>query len=264
MNKYSENKNKLASNKSGVRSDFLYRNILDQKRYIEVLKFVRGKRILDCACGVGWGSYVMAKAGAEQVVGLDLSSDAISSAKKYYNCDSIMYLEDNIYDFNSEQKFDVITSFETLEHVEDPLRFLNTLANLSHTNSILFLSTPNGHCFKNKNELPYNPYHKTEFTKEEIFNLLETSKWSVEEYLGQHPMKKKSKEISVYRNFIKKFWKDKLRSETYGIIYSMVGKIYRRLLNQKMFDPAHLSDCSPKQITEDFEPAYHYLKLKLK
>ena len=59
MNKYSENKNKLASNKSGVRSDFLYRNILDQKRYIEVLKFVRGKRILDCACGVGWGSYVI-------------------------------------------------------------------------------------------------------------------------------------------------------------------------------------------------------------
>ena len=41
----------------------------------------------------------MAKAGAEQVVGLDLSSDAISSAKKYYNCDSIMYLQDNIYDF---------------------------------------------------------------------------------------------------------------------------------------------------------------------
>ena len=37
-------------------------------------------------------------------------------------------------------------------------------------------------------------------------------------------MKKNSKEISIYRNFIKKFWKDKLRSETYGIIYSMVGE----------------------------------------
>jgi 2-polyprenyl-3-methyl-5-hydroxy-6-metoxy-1,4-benzoquinol methylase len=259
-----QDKNKLALNESGVRPDFMYKNILDQKRYINVLKFVKGKRILDCACGVGWGSYVMAKAGAEQVVGLDLSSNAIFSAKKYYNFDSIIFLEKNIYNFTSKQKFDVITSFETLEHVDEPLRFLDTLASLSHKNSILFLSTPNGHCFKEENQPPYNPYHKTEFTKDEIFNLLEKSKWYIEEYLGQHPIKKNSREIILYRNFIKKFWKDKIRSETFGILYTLAGKIYRRLLNQKILDPAHLGDCSPKQITKEYEPAYHYLKLRLK
>ena len=126
------------------------------------------------------------------------------------------------------------------------------------------MSTPNGHCFKEENQPPYNPYHKTEFTKDEIFNLLEKSKWYIEEYLGQHPIKKNSQEIIHYRNFIKKFWKDKIRSETFGILYTLVGKIYRRLLNQKILDPAHLGDCSPKQITKEYEPAYHYLKLRLK
>ena len=264
MTKNSEIKNKLASNESGVRPDFMYKNIIDQKRYINVLQFVKGKRVLDCACGVGWGSYIMAKAGAEKVVGLDLSSNAINTAKKYYNHDSILYQEDNIYNFSSNEKFDVITSFETLEHVEDPLKFLNALAKLCHTNSIFFLSTPNGFSFKNKNELPHNPYHKTEFTKEELYELLNLSNWLIEEYLGTHPMKKDSEEIVEYRNFIRRFWTDKIRSKTYGIIYTLGAKIFRRLLNRKLVDPAHLEDCSPKKITSEFEPAYHYLKLQLK
>ena len=44
MNKYSENKNKLASNKSGVRSDFLYRNILDQKKIYRSTKICERKK----------------------------------------------------------------------------------------------------------------------------------------------------------------------------------------------------------------------------
>ena len=264
MKKNSEIKNKLASNQSGVRPDFMYKNIIDQKRYINVLQFIKGKSVLDCACGVGWGSYIMAKAGAKKVVGLDLSSDAINTAKKYYNYETISYLENNIYSFNSDQKFDVITSFETLEHVEDPLKFLNSLAKLCHEDSILFLSTPNGYCFKNKNELPYNPYHKTEFTKEEINKLLDLSNWLVVEYLGIHPIKKDTREIEDYRNFILRFWKDKIKSEKYGILYSLIGKIIRRLFNKKLLDPAHSGDCSPKKITEEFEPAYHYFQLKIK
>lgn len=264
MVKISEIKNKFASNKSGARADFMYKNLLDQKRYINVLSFVKDKKILDCACGVGWGSYLMARAGAKQVVGIDLSNEAIETAKKYYNFDTVIYLKDDIYDFKYEEKFDIITSFETLEHVEDPLKFLNAFSNLSKNETVLFLSTPNGFCFKKSNEQPYNPYHKNEFTKDELFKLIELSKWSLEEYLGQHPMNRNSKEIDEYRKFISRFWIDKLRSERYGYIYSLAGKVYRRLFNKKLEDPAHLNNCSPIEIINDFEPAYHYLKLKLK
>ena len=50
----------------------------------------------------------MASAGAEQVIGLDLSSDAINTAKKYYNHESILYFNENIYDFNSKNNIDSI------------------------------------------------------------------------------------------------------------------------------------------------------------
>ena len=43
-----------ASNISGARANVSYGNILDQKRYIYALNFVRGKDVLDCACGIGW------------------------------------------------------------------------------------------------------------------------------------------------------------------------------------------------------------------
>lgn len=264
ISKKSEVRNKFASNKSGARPDFMYKNIIDQKRYINVLNYTKDKKILDCACGVGWGSYTIAMSGAKKVVGLDLSSEAIQTAKKYYSCPNVLYLDHNIYDFKTNEKFDVITSFETLEHVEDPLNFLNSLAHFCNPDSILFLSTPNGFCFKKKNEIPHNPYHKTEFTKDELYKIINNSSWLIEEYLGQHPMKKNSNEIKEYRDFIHRFWIDKKRSKKFGIIYTIIAKIYRRLRNIKLVDPAHQGDCSPKKISEEFEPAYHYFKLKLK
>jgi len=259
-----EKKNLDASNSSGARADFMYRNILDQKRYIHILGYVNQKHILDCACGVGWGSFLMAKAGARHVVGIDLSSEALSTAKKYYNDLSIEYIHDNIYNYSNSHKFDVITSFETLEHLEDPLKFLKKVSSLSHAETMFFLSTPNGFCFKYKTDFPYNPYHKNEFTKEELINLFNLSGWAVDEYLGQYPMEEGSEKINEYRNFIKSFWIEKKRSKTYGLIYKIFGKVYRRLMGKRIKEPAHSYDCSPKKIISGFQPAYHYFKLKLK
>lgn len=258
-----EKENLKASNSSGARADFMYRNILDQKRYIHILGYVNQKHILDCACGVGWGSFLMAKAGARHVVGIDLSSEALSTAKKYYNDQSIEYIHDNIYNYSKSHKFDVITSFETLEHLEDPLKFLKKVSSLSHADTMFFLSTPNGFCFKHKTDLPYNPYHKNEFTKEDLIKLFNLSGWSVKDYLGQYPMEENSKKIIEYRSFIKRYWSERKRSKKYGFIYTILGKIYRRLIRKTIKDPAHLDDCSPKKLNKGFQPAYHFFILKL-
>jgi len=50
-----EDKNQTASNKSGVRSDFLYESLLEQKRYIHTLYTVKDLEVLDRASGIGWG-----------------------------------------------------------------------------------------------------------------------------------------------------------------------------------------------------------------
>lgn len=262
MNKKIKNLNREATNESGVRPDFMYKNILDQKRYINALNFVHEKKILDCACGVGWGSYIMANSGADHVTGIDLSDAAISTAKKYYNHASVLYVHNDIN--NLDSKFDVITSFETIEHVENPLDFLKILAKLSHTETALFLSTPNGFCFKNKDDLPYNPYHNEEYTKEELCVLFDLSGWTVEEYKGQYLMKNDSQDIIKYRSFIRKFWLDKIRSDKFGIIYNLLGRVVRRLIGETIQDPAHKGDCSPVKVPKGYQPAYHYFRLKLK
>jgi len=259
-----EDLNKEASNNSGVRPDYMYKNILDQKRYIDVLSCVHEKKVLDCACGVGWGSYIMATSGAAHVTGVDLSKVAISTAKKYYNYDSVLYIQDDIGNLPNQKKFDILTSFETIEHVEDPVGFLKILANLSHKETVFFLSTPNGFCFKNKGDSPYNPYHNEEYTKEELYNLFSLSGWFVVEYKGQHLMKENTQEIVEYRSFIRRFWQDKARSDRFGITYTLLGKIIRRVLGNAISDPAHKRDCTPTKVCKGYQPAYHYFKLKLK
>ena len=116
--------NKNAANTSGARSDHSYGNILDQKRYIFALKYVHDKKVLDCACGVGWGSFLMASAGAREVYGIDISEAAINSSKLFYYNENINYIKGTPYDLPQDYKFDLITSFETIEHVENPLGFL--------------------------------------------------------------------------------------------------------------------------------------------
>ena len=107
--------NAEAQNK-GVRANILYGNILDQQRYFFVLPHVRNKKILDCACGVGWGSYVMSMSGAEKITSFDISQNAISAASKFYSRPNIKYICSDFlnptYDF---EKVDIITSFETIE-----------------------------------------------------------------------------------------------------------------------------------------------------
>ena len=254
--------NQDASNSSGVRPDFLYKNALDQERYISVLSHVKNKSVLDCACGVGWGSHIMAMSGAKSVLGVDLSASAIKTASRFYNSKAVTYVQNDINQINKEDCFDVITSFETLEHVENPLEFLHTLRNLSHSDSIFFLSTPNGYCFKHYGDKPYNPYHLEEYQKDELLEMFERSGWVVEDYLGQYPMKEGSEEVEEYRDFIYSFWLDKIRVKKFGLVFSLLSKIFRRLTNKLIKDPAHNNSCAPVIMKNGYQPAYHFFKLK--
>ena len=156
--------NKNASNDSGVRANISYGNMLDQERYMYVLGDAIESKVLDCACGIGWGSYLIACAGAKKVISIDLSNSAIKSAKKYYDHENIQYVNGDIFKLKFKNKFDLITSFETIEHLENPQKFLTILKGCSNKNTILYLSTPNGKVFKSK-EKPENPYHVNEYTK---------------------------------------------------------------------------------------------------
>ena len=244
---------------TGVRPDPSYGNPLDQFRYIYTLKSVIGKQVLDIASGVGWGSYLMSSAGAS-VIGIDVSQEAIDFSNEYYSHSKVRFEKrDSSTLTQLNTVFDVITCFETIEHVQNPEIFLQDLRSVSNHNTKLFLSTPNSILFGSDKGKPSNPYHLKEYNREEIVSIARSSGRKVTEYLGQYPVPSKSAEVKQYQNFIINYWRRKKLRSQLGVIFAL----YNRLSSPYSYhlkDPAY--DCPHVQhIPEEYEPAYHYLIL---
>lgn len=255
--------NREASNESGARSNFLYGNLLEQKRYIFVLDHIKNLDVLDCAAGIGWGSFLMARSGAKKVVGVELSENAISAARKYYACENVEFINSAIEDANvREDSFDVVVSFETVEHVSRPVDFLRKLRSVSKPSATLFLSTPNGYAFKATGRAPCNPYHEEEYSRADLEGMFAESGWAVTEYRGQYPMKRDSEEVGNYRDFIRDYWRHQELSRRFGLPYRMVAFAIRKITGSQLWEPAFNGDCNPVIIEKGYEPAYHYFILR--
>jgi|6_EtaG_2_1085325.scaffolds.fasta_scaffold01624_8 2-polyprenyl-3-methyl-5-hydroxy-6-metoxy-1,4-benzoquinol methylase len=91
------------------------------ERYKFALKYVSsGSVVLDAACGIGYGSNIISKI-ATRVISLDVSHDGLEYALQHWGSDNIEYrIYDLEKDFDSkiEEKFDVIVSLETIEHLD--------------------------------------------------------------------------------------------------------------------------------------------------
>jgi len=260
-----EELNLKASNSSGARPDYLYGSMLDQMRYIYALQYVKDKNVLDIACGIGWGSYLMAMSGAQKVFAIDLSQEAIHTAKKYYINPNIVYICGSLEDSNIPDKsIDVVTSFETFEHLENPILILNEFHRILKPNGVLLLSTPNGYATKFKQkDLPHNPYHFQEYFKKEIVQML-GDKWEILEYKGQYPMRAESTEIFKYRRFIRDYFIITKLVHKIGILGRVVGFVFRRFGILTLAEPAFVGSCEPVDIQNSNEPAYHYFILRPK
>lgn len=104
------------------------------------------KKILDAACGVGYGSFILSSGGTRYVVGVDKSDDALEIGNKRFKNNQVEYLNDDCQTLNlvkNHGPFDCIVSFETLEHLHEPELFLNHCLDLLNDNGMLIISTPN-------------------------------------------------------------------------------------------------------------------------
>jgi len=137
-------------------------------RYRFAKDFVNGKRVLDIACGDGYGAAALAKAGAASVAGVDISSEACEQARRKYGLDT------RVGDAQAiplpDQSIDVVVSFETIEHVDDPAVFLRECARVLVPEGLLIVSTPNRPVYSGDGRR--NPFHQLEFDENEFVNLL--------------------------------------------------------------------------------------------
>jgi SAM-dependent methyltransferase len=137
-------------------------------RYRFAKDFVPGKRVLDIACGEGYGAAALARAGAKSVVGIDVSPEVCAHARSKYGLDArpgdarAIPLPD--------RSIDVVVSFETIEHVADPAAFLGECARVLVPEGVLIVSTPNRPVYSGLDH--QNPFHRVEFDEREFTGLL--------------------------------------------------------------------------------------------
>ena len=132
------------------------------QRYLFAERFVAGKHVLDLACGVGYGTYVLRMLGARAVVGADLDAEAVAYAVEHYQREGLRYEQGNALHWESREKYDVVVSFETIEHLSDPANFLKRVAQLLVPGGILVISAPNTLQYLKANPPVQNEHHINE------------------------------------------------------------------------------------------------------
>ena len=121
-----------------------YQELVHTERYRYAQQFVVGKTVLDIACGTGYGCAILRAAGAASVRGVDLSSEAIEHASHHHADPGIVFQVGNAEDLSGlhDGSFDVVTSFETIEHLPNVDRYLNEIRRVLRPGGMYLVSTP--------------------------------------------------------------------------------------------------------------------------
>jgi 2-polyprenyl-3-methyl-5-hydroxy-6-metoxy-1,4-benzoquinol methylase len=155
---------------------------LHLKRYVFAAQWAAGRRVLDAACGVGYGSAELARVAIE-VVGVDISEDAVEYAQGRYSSPTTRF---EIADVTRlpfrDSSFEMVCSFETVEHVDDAPAAIREAARVLNAEGIYVASTPN---VKRTTQNPANPFHTTEYAPADFEQLLAGAFHDVQLY-GQH------------------------------------------------------------------------------
>ena len=149
-------------------------------RYAWAAQWVRGKSVLDVACGTGYGSAMLLRAGASVAVAVELSAPALAFAARTYAVPKYVRADARKIPLKNAS-LDVVVSLETIEHLADPIGFLRGVRALLREGGLLVLSTPNRSQTDGS-----NPYHLHEMILPELLESLERASFGVTGLWGQH------------------------------------------------------------------------------
>jgi 2-polyprenyl-3-methyl-5-hydroxy-6-metoxy-1,4-benzoquinol methylase len=148
---------------------------------------VGGLRVIDMACGEGYGSAVMA-AVAGSVVGVDANPEAHQHARLRYRTENLRF-ERNLVERFAEPA-DVVVFLQTIEHLAEPGGALEHFRELVGHSGTVYLSTPNVLTLAPRGaERSDNPWHVHEFQAAELEQLCNAHFGSVHMYGLYHARK---------------------------------------------------------------------------
>jgi 2-polyprenyl-3-methyl-5-hydroxy-6-metoxy-1,4-benzoquinol methylase len=140
---------------------------LHLERYAFAARHLPPGRWLDMACGVGYGSARLAsEGGAREVVGVDLSEQAVAYARSRYAAPGLRFARADAMRFREGAPYDGVVSLETIEHVPDPAGLVAHLVSLLRPGGVLVASVPT------TPSVDVNPHHLHDFTERSFRRML--------------------------------------------------------------------------------------------
>jgi SAM-dependent methyltransferase len=166
------------------------------QRHLVVYEWIRrrvgGLRVIDMACGEGYGSDVLSRSAAS-VVGVDANPEAHEHAKARYSRPGLRF-ERNMIQLFAEPA-DAVVFLQTIEHVQDPDELLEHFKRIS---DVAYISTPNVLTLAPPGaERSGNPWHVHEYRAEEFRALLERHYAHVELLGLFHARKLRAHELAI-------------------------------------------------------------------
>lgn len=138
-------------------------------RYWWASSFAKDKNVLDCACGRGYGSFILSHS-AHRVLAIDLNPESLSFAAARFHRQNLEFRSQDVLELAKlDEKFDLITAFEVIEHIpsSETKEFLLALKDSLKPGGKLILSTPN-HDVVFKSGMPVPEFHINNFPAREL------------------------------------------------------------------------------------------------
>jgi len=150
-----------------------YRSIIASviARYKFASDLAKGKTVLDIGCGTGIGLDLLAES-ADVVVGTDYSEETVEYARENNYKANLTFKVMDCRDLKfNDGEFDLVTSFNLIEHIHGQEKFIQEVKRVLKPNGIFICSTPNTNIFNPGGQ--YYHFHVHEFTLSELKTLLE-------------------------------------------------------------------------------------------
>jgi ubiquinone/menaquinone biosynthesis C-methylase UbiE len=146
--------------------------LMHLRAYDEAVGHAAGRDVLDVGCNTGYGTMRFTPV-ARRVVGVDVSPRAIEAARQRAADGRAEFVVSSGFDLPfGDAEFDLVTSFQVLEHVPDPRAFLADLARVTRPGGQIILATPNAATRLYPGMTPWNRFHVHEYVAEELRALL--------------------------------------------------------------------------------------------
>lgn len=142
------------------------------RAYDEAVAHATGRDVLDVGCNTGYGT-VRYLPVARRVVGVDVSPGAIEAARERARDGQPEFILTSGLELPfPDDSFGLVSSFQVLEHVPDPLAYLREIARVTRPGGEVILATPNAAIRLDPGMTPWNRFHVHEYLAGELHGLL--------------------------------------------------------------------------------------------